>query len=193
MKTLPMIRRLSPILGITFIDILGFSILIPLMPYFVKHFGASDLVVDTVQPWISGGLAVDNRGSRFSGLWTIVGDAETVAIGEPGELIGELVALSRRQIEHEREAGVGEAHAGTGEASQVVEIDDDLLAEARLRRRVQKHVARRHFNRLAGKLVLRFEHVAAKQRDRHALKASAFRNLERRLWIRRHAVNNRSW
>jgi DHA1 family tetracycline resistance protein-like MFS transporter len=34
-----------PILGITFIDILGFSILIPLMPYFVKHFGAPDIVV----------------------------------------------------------------------------------------------------------------------------------------------------
>ncbi len=40
-----MIVRLLPILGITFIDILGFSILIPLMPYFVKHFGAPDIVV----------------------------------------------------------------------------------------------------------------------------------------------------
>lgn len=40
-----MIVRLLPILGITFIDILGFSILIPILPYFVKHFGASDVVV----------------------------------------------------------------------------------------------------------------------------------------------------
>ena len=40
-----MIGRLLPILGITFIDILGFSILIPLMPYYVKHFGASDVVI----------------------------------------------------------------------------------------------------------------------------------------------------
>jgi DHA1 family tetracycline resistance protein-like MFS transporter len=39
------IVKLLPILGITFIDILGFSILIPLMPYFVKHFGAPDVVV----------------------------------------------------------------------------------------------------------------------------------------------------
>jgi DHA1 family tetracycline resistance protein-like MFS transporter len=39
------ILTLLPILGITFIDILGFSILIPLMPYFVKHFGAPDIVV----------------------------------------------------------------------------------------------------------------------------------------------------
>ena len=38
--------------------------------------GASDLVVDTLQPWISGGLRGDDRGSRFSGLWTIVGDVE---------------------------------------------------------------------------------------------------------------------
>lgn len=40
-----MLTRLAPILGVTFIDILGFSILIPLMPYFVKHFGVSDVVV----------------------------------------------------------------------------------------------------------------------------------------------------
>ena len=40
-----MILKLLPILGITFIDILGFSILIPLMPFFVKHFGAPDIVV----------------------------------------------------------------------------------------------------------------------------------------------------
>ncbi|MGH7661658.1 MAG: MFS transporter [Vulcanimicrobiaceae bacterium] len=40
-----MLTRLLPILGITFIDILGFAILIPLMPYFVKHFGVGDVVV----------------------------------------------------------------------------------------------------------------------------------------------------
>jgi multidrug resistance protein len=36
---------LLPILGITFIDILGFSILIPILPYYVQHFGASFAVV----------------------------------------------------------------------------------------------------------------------------------------------------
>ncbi|MBV8671386.1 MAG: MFS transporter [Candidatus Eremiobacteraeota bacterium] len=40
-----MLTRILPILGVTFIDILGFSILLPILPYFVKHFGASDLVV----------------------------------------------------------------------------------------------------------------------------------------------------
>lgn len=40
-----MIRKLLPILGITFIDIIGFSMLIPMLPYFVTHFGASPFVV----------------------------------------------------------------------------------------------------------------------------------------------------
>ena len=43
-----MILRLLPILGITFIDILGFSILIPLLPFYVQHFGAPDIVVGWV-------------------------------------------------------------------------------------------------------------------------------------------------
>lgn len=34
--------KLLPILGITFVDIFGFSILIPIVPIFGKHFGASD-------------------------------------------------------------------------------------------------------------------------------------------------------
>jgi MFS transporter, DHA1 family, tetracycline resistance protein len=40
-----MIRKLLPILGVTFIDIVGFSMLIPMLPYFVTHFGASPVVV----------------------------------------------------------------------------------------------------------------------------------------------------
>ena len=40
-----MIRKLLPILGITFVDILGFSMLIPVLPYFVTHFGAAPVVV----------------------------------------------------------------------------------------------------------------------------------------------------
>jgi DHA1 family tetracycline resistance protein-like MFS transporter len=39
------IRKLVPILGITFIDIIGFSMLLPILPYFVTHFGMSPLVV----------------------------------------------------------------------------------------------------------------------------------------------------
>ncbi|MDQ2664029.1 MAG: MFS transporter [Candidatus Eremiobacteraeota bacterium] len=40
-----MVRKLFPILAVTFIDIVGFSMLIPMLPYFVKHFHASDFTV----------------------------------------------------------------------------------------------------------------------------------------------------
>jgi multidrug resistance protein len=40
-----LIRKLIPILGITFIDILGFSILIPILPFYVEHFGAQKATV----------------------------------------------------------------------------------------------------------------------------------------------------
>jgi DHA1 family tetracycline resistance protein-like MFS transporter len=40
-----MIVRLLPILGVTFIDIVGFSMMIPMLPYFVTHFGASAAMV----------------------------------------------------------------------------------------------------------------------------------------------------
>ena len=42
--------------------------------------GASDLVVDIAQPPITGGLTVDDRGSRFSGIWTVQGDVEVNSI-----------------------------------------------------------------------------------------------------------------
>lgn len=47
--------------------------------------GASDLVVSEDQPLAQGGLAVDNRGSQFSGFWTLTGDAELNGIFGPDQ------------------------------------------------------------------------------------------------------------
>ena len=60
--------------------------------------GASDLVVDTSQPWIEGGLAVDNRGSRFSGIWTISADLELNSLFGADQLGGS-VTLSPSSLE----------------------------------------------------------------------------------------------
>jgi DHA1 family tetracycline resistance protein-like MFS transporter len=43
-----MTARLLPILAVTFIDILGFSMLIPVLPYFITHFGASATTVGAI-------------------------------------------------------------------------------------------------------------------------------------------------
>jgi MFS transporter, DHA1 family, tetracycline resistance protein len=48
-----MIRKLLPILGITFIDIVGFSMMIPMLPYFVTHFGVSAFVVGVLMATFS--------------------------------------------------------------------------------------------------------------------------------------------
>jgi DHA1 family tetracycline resistance protein-like MFS transporter len=42
-----------PIIGITFVDILGFSMLIPVLPYFVTHFGAAPVVVGVLMSTFS--------------------------------------------------------------------------------------------------------------------------------------------
>jgi DHA1 family tetracycline resistance protein-like MFS transporter len=44
-RAMQLFSRLLPILGVTFVDILGFSIILPILPYFITHFGASDVVV----------------------------------------------------------------------------------------------------------------------------------------------------
>ena len=81
-----MLVKLLPILGITFIDILGFSILIPLMPYFVKHFGAPDIVV--------GGLFATFALCQFIGgpVWGNVSDRlgrkRVLIISQIGATIG---------------------------------------------------------------------------------------------------------
>ncbi|HEY4940437.1 MAG TPA: POTRA domain-containing protein [Rhizomicrobium sp.] len=54
--------------------------------------GASDLVVDVAQPWITGGLAVDDRGSRFSGIWTVAGDVEFNSIFGDDQLAATIVS-----------------------------------------------------------------------------------------------------
>ncbi len=63
-----MIRKLLPILGITFIDIVGFSMLIPMLPYFVTHFGAS--------PWVVGILMATFSLCQFlsAPLWGYASD-----------------------------------------------------------------------------------------------------------------------
>jgi hemolysin activation/secretion protein len=38
--------------------------------------GASDMVMSVDEPRFTGGLGFDNRGSRYSGLWTLSGDVE---------------------------------------------------------------------------------------------------------------------
>jgi DHA1 family tetracycline resistance protein-like MFS transporter len=80
-----MILRLLPILGITFIDILGFSILIPLLPFFVKKFGAADFVVGVV--FASYSLAQLIAGPLWGNLSDRIGRKMVLIVSQIGATI----------------------------------------------------------------------------------------------------------
>lgn len=81
-----MIRRLLPILGITFVDILGFSMLIPLLPYFVTHFGASPFVVGVLFSTFS--LCQLISGPLWSNASDRIGRKKILIISQIGATIG---------------------------------------------------------------------------------------------------------
>lgn len=81
-----MIRKLSPILGITFIDILGFSLLIPLLPYYVTHFGASPVIVGVLFALFSFCQLVS--GPLWGNLSDRIGRKGVLVVSQIGATIG---------------------------------------------------------------------------------------------------------
>jgi MFS transporter, DHA1 family, tetracycline resistance protein len=81
-----MIRKLIPILGITFIDILGFSMLIPVLPYFVVHFGVSAFVVGILFSTFS--LCQFISGPIWGNVSDRIGRKRVLIISQIGATIG---------------------------------------------------------------------------------------------------------
>ena len=52
--------------------------------------GASELVVAVAEPQFSGGLSADNRGSRFSGVWTVTGSLAATPVFGDDQLSGDV-------------------------------------------------------------------------------------------------------
>ncbi|MBV8643698.1 MAG: MFS transporter [Candidatus Eremiobacteraeota bacterium] len=73
-----MTRALLPLLAITFVDVLGFTMLIPILPYYAEHFGASPTVVGAIYATVAFFALV------ASPLWGALSDR----VGRKGVLIG---------------------------------------------------------------------------------------------------------
>lgn len=91
-----MIRKLLPILGITFIDIVGFSILIPTLPYFVTHFGMAPFVVGVLASVFSlcqliSGPIWGNVSDRIGRKWVLI-------ISQIGAIVGWLMLAFAQSI-----------------------------------------------------------------------------------------------
>jgi MFS transporter, DHA1 family, tetracycline resistance protein len=80
------ILRLLPILGITFIDIFGFSMLLPLLPFFIKHFGASDLAVGLVASTYSVSQLI--AGPLWGNLSDRIGRKSVLIVSQIGATVG---------------------------------------------------------------------------------------------------------
>ncbi|HET9030481.1 MAG TPA: MFS transporter, partial [Candidatus Aquilonibacter sp.] len=81
-----MIRKLAPILGVTFIDIIGFSMLLPILPYFVTHFGMSAIVVGILMSTFS--LCQLISGPLWGNASDRIGRKTVLIISQIGATIG---------------------------------------------------------------------------------------------------------
>ena len=81
-----MIRKLLPILGITFIDIVGFSMLLPVMPYFVTHFGMPPIVVGVLMATF--GLCQLVAAALWGNISDRIGRKAVLIISQIGATIG---------------------------------------------------------------------------------------------------------
>jgi hemolysin activation/secretion protein len=61
--------------------------------------GASELVVSIAETRVTGGLAVDNRGSRFQDVWTLGGDVEVNSLVGAGDQFGANYSSSPNALE----------------------------------------------------------------------------------------------
>jgi DHA1 family tetracycline resistance protein-like MFS transporter len=77
---------LLPILGITFIDILGFSILIPILPYYVQNFGSSYVMVGILFATFAACQFV--AGPLWGNLSDRIGRKSVLIVSQVGATIG---------------------------------------------------------------------------------------------------------
>ena len=75
-------KALIPILGITLVDVLGFTMLIPILPYYAEHYGASPLAVGGIYTTVAAVSLI------ASPLWGRLSDR----IGRKGVLLAAQIA-----------------------------------------------------------------------------------------------------
>ena len=78
--------KLLPILGVTFVDILGFSIILPILPYFITHFGASDVVVGLLFSTFAGCQLI--AGPVWGRISDRIGRKSVLIVSQVGATIG---------------------------------------------------------------------------------------------------------
>jgi hypothetical protein len=102
------------------------------------------------------------------------------AVGEPGELGGELLTLVMSGLNAKGEAALAAAYHRALDATEVIEISNDAFAELDADRRQQRRAACGCIDQPAGVLLLVGTHEAAEQGDREPLVAPTIRRNARK-------------
>ncbi len=110
---------------------------------------------------------------------------EDVAVGEPGQLGGELVALARGRTHAHGEAVVDNAGNLALDPADMVEIGDHAVADIADAGRQQGQPAGGHIDDLARKFAAVRQHIAPQQMNPHTLKTpSLFGGRRNRFFVR---------
>ena len=115
--------------------------------------------------------AADRIARNDAAVPAVFGQAEDMAIGEPGELRGEFVALARRRRDRHGKTVLKDARDMAFDPPQVIDVGDHALARLAGDWRNQRDAARRHVDDLTRKLAPVGKHVAAGEVHAYALQA----------------------
>src|SRR5207244_1848524 len=110
-------------------------------------------------------------GRRNPVVPTILGQVELMAVGEPGELGGELVFLAERGVDGHGESALIGPHDLAFDAADMVDINHYAFADPSDDGRYQSRASRRNVGGLARIFVAILKHEAAEQVYPDALKA----------------------
>ena len=91
------------------------------------------------------------------------GNSEHVAIDDPGELIGNFLALCEGHRHLDRETALRVPDDLAFDTADLIEIDDDTFADCAAHGRVDRESAGRHIHGLTRKFAPILQHIAAKQ------------------------------
>ncbi len=100
---------------------------------------------------------------------SVLRQAERVSVRQPGELRGELVPLPDRGADGESEPQFGVPYDLTLDPAEMLDVEDDSLADEASHRCHDGDPARGHVEGLARIFLAARQHVAAQERDADAL------------------------
>ena len=133
----------------------------------------SDISMTAVSGWFRqrrpAGVCALRRAAKVP---PVFGEIEDVAVGEPCQRVGQLIAFALRCADRHQKAMLDPLDNGALKATDIVHVGYNLFARLTTERAHEHRIARRYLDELAGALAAVGEHAATEQADLDALIAA---------------------